>query len=434
LWARASGPATLDVEYALDAGFSHPRRGPSVRVTAETDFTGQLELRKLQPATRYHYRITARPDSGAPATAAGSFVTAPKTKDSRNVRFLWAGDLGGQALCRRPQLGYTIFDAMTALRPDFVFFAGDMIYADSPCTSPPNLPGSDFVAKTLEQFRQRWRYNREDPHHLRLLASTSMISQWDDHEVTNDFAGPSEPLMPLGRQAYFEFHPITRADSERYRLYRRFVWGHELELIVLDNRQYRDANAKPDGPGKTMLGARQLAWLLESLARSKARWKIVATSVPFSVPTGTDARTKGRDAWANGSTASRPEGEPTGWEREMMQIFEAIRARPVTNLVWITTDVHFAQFARLDPFGNGSLVCHELISGPLHAVTNRPSELDTTLHPERLFAEGPLYNFGAISIDAATHRLTAEIIGVPATAPPETEPSVRYKLVLDPVR
>lgn len=41
----------------------------------------------------------------------------------------------------------------------------------------------------------------------------------------------------------------------------------------------------------------QLAWLYESLLDSTALWKIIVTSVPLSIPTGTgdDAR----DGWAN---------------------------------------------------------------------------------------------------------------------------------------
>jgi alkaline phosphatase D len=432
LWARANGPATLETELDTDPAFTRPTRGPARAVDGATGFAARLPLDGLRPATRYHYRIRARTASAVSGDAAGSFVTAPEAQAARDVRLLWAGDLGGQGYCRKPDHGYTIFDSMTARAPDFVLFSGDMIYADSPCPAPPNLPGSEFVASTLEEYRQRWRYNRDDPHFQKFLGSTSMIVQWDDHEVKNDF-GPAEPLMPTGLRALFEYHPIAVSSQERYRLYRKFRWGKELELFVLDNRQYRAPNTEPDGPRKTMLGAAQRRWLLDAVGKSDAVWKVIASSVPITVPTGTDAAVKGRDAWASGPGPTGPSGRETGWETELRAIFEALRARRVENVVWLTTDVHFAQFARLDAFGDGSLVMHELISGPLSAVSLKPpAELDATFHPQRLWAEGELFNFGSLALDAATHRVTAEIVGVPLAAPPGTPTEVRQKLVLEP--
>lgn len=424
LWARASVSSTLECEYSLDANFTRLRKGPSREVSPGTDFTGQITLTGLQPETRYYYRLQARNSAGTSSREMGSFLTAPRPNDRRNVRFLWAGDLGGQSRCRTAERGYEIFGAMTTLSPDFVLFSGDMIYADVPCLSPPNLPGAGFAAKTLGEFRQRWKYNRDDFQHKKLLASTSMVTQWDDHEVANDFAGPIEPLMPAGRQAYFEYHPLTRSSDESFRLYRSSRWGKEMELFVLDNRQYRAANTDPDSEEKSMLGRQQFEWLVRSLSQSDAVWKIIATSVPLTIATGTNWQTKGRDGWANGSTAGGSPGDRTGWEHELLELFKTIRNRKIANVIWVTTDVHFAQVASLDPFDDGKPFSYELISGPLSAVSSKPGALDTTLHPARLYAEGEFYNFGQVSIDAKTHRLTAEIVG---------QTSVRYTLRLEPV-
>ena len=423
LWARASVSSTLESEYSLDANFTRPRKGPSREVSAATDFTGQITLTGLQPETRYYYRVQARNGAGASSRETGSVLTAPRPNDRRNVRFLWAGDLGGQNFCRTAERGYEIFGAMTALSPDFVLFSGDMIYADGPCLSPPNLPGAGFAAKTLDEYRRRWKYNRDDPHHKKFLGSTSMVTQWDDHEVTNDF-GPFEPLMPAGRQAYFEYHPLTRSSDESFRLYRSLRWGKEMELFVLDNRQYRAANSDPDSGEKSMLGRQQFQWLIQSLSRSDAVWKIIATSVPLTIATGTNWQTKGRDGWANGDTTSGFPGERTGWEYELLELFKIIRDRKIANVIWVTTDVHHAQIASLDPFDQGKPFSYELISGPLSAASFKPGALDTTLHPVRLYAEGEFYNFGQVSIDARTHRLTAEIVD---------QTSVRYTLRLEPV-
>ena len=85
----------------------------------------------------------------------------------------------------------------------------------------------------------------------------------------------------------------------------------------------------------------------------------------------------------------------------------------VANVVFIATDVHFASQFRYEQDFDGDddlLLFHELVSGPLSAVRRAaPSELDPTLHPVVLYAEGDIFNFGTVRIgeggpDAPTLR------------------------------
>lgn len=46
-----------------------------------------------------------------------------------------------------------------------------------------NNPSKDFVAVTLEQFRDNWKYNFGDEKMQKFLAETPVFVQWDDHEV-----------------------------------------------------------------------------------------------------------------------------------------------------------------------------------------------------------------------------------------------------------
>jgi alkaline phosphatase D len=197
--------------------------------------------------------------------------------------------------------------------------------------------------------------------------------------------------------------PATTSRA-RDRLYRRFRWGRHLELFLLDTRFYRDANTAPDDgeAPKTMLGAEQRAWLVEGVASSDATWKVVVSSVPISIPTGGAAR----DGWANYDTDQ-------GFERELLEILSAWRAAGVRNLVFVTTDVHFATGFRYAPFPDLSFL--EFVSGPLNAGLFPKLELDDTLRPERLFLYAPpgpgavdglddalrWFNFGEMEIDAA---------------------------------
>jgi alkaline phosphatase D len=151
-----------------------------------------------------------------------------------------------------------------------------------------------------------------------------------------------------------------------------------------------------------MLAEKQLSWLLKGLAQSSATWKIIASSVPLSAPTGSMAWLRGRDGWASGYLF-------TGFETELLKIVDFIRTHPVHNVVWVTTDVHFAQFTAYDPDKDGAVDFHELVSGPLSAILGEPEFLDSTLNPQVLYQGSGFYNFGVVRIDGQSKDLTAEI-------------------------
>jgi len=386
VWARAPapGPVTLEVGRADHRG---GRRRLSAAATAETDLTVKLRVEGLTPATRHAYRVAFGRDA-----IDGEFVTAPGPGVAQPLTLVWSGDLGGGGRCRSPASGYPIFRALAGRRPDLFLFVGDTIYADHRCRVPENVAGADFRAADLPGFRAKHRYNRADPAVQAFFRGTSVWAIWDDHEVRNDFAGPEEPLMAVGRRAFTEYWPIEPPAEDRHRLYRRARWGRLVEIFILDTRQYRSPNHTPDGPEKTMLGAAQREWLLAGLRDSGAAWKLVVSSVPLSIPTGRVAR----DGWANGSMHLNPEGTPTGFEHELGLIVRALAERRVRNVVWLVADVHRAEVIRHAPLPG--LVFHELVAGPLSAGTGRPGALDDTLKPTRLFGEGGYYNFGELRV------------------------------------
>ena len=459
IWARANAAAWLQVEYAEDAGFSQPTSVAPTQTLPAADYTATVTLNDLTPDTRYYYRVWVsdakdRPRPDQSRLAVGTFQTAPSASTSassrRAVSFVFGADLGGQGFCRHPEQGYAIFEAMLALKPDFFVANGDMIYADNACPAErPLQPGEEVLLnvpgdfpgvadpnvdwENLDQLRdvfwRHWRYNRADSAFQHFLQAVPMYVQWDDHEVINDFgAGWSywnpqnthrrgyQNLVRIGREATFLYAPISRHPDEPNRIYRSFRWGQDLELFLLDARSYRSRNDLPDTPDhhKTLLGTAQLAWLKQGLAESTASWKVVSSDVPLSIPTGSNPDVFGRDGWANGPEPEpqiTPQHEPesgaesgfaaqTGFEREMLDLMHALDAADIKNLVFVTTDVHFAATLRyaVDADGDGDMLhFHEFVTGPLRAISlpaNIQAELDPTLTPTLLYAEGEVFNFG----------------------------------------
>lgn len=395
VWARGAAPGWLNVVAHSPAGTV---RGVA-HASRERDLAAKLELDGLAPGTRYRLEawLTRAPDLALPPRSAlrASFTTAPAAERVEPVLFGWGGDIGGQNVCRDVTQGYPVFRTLARAHLAFFVGLGDMIYADELCQARggygnAQVAGAFPRSTRLDDFRAHWAYNRADPGYQRFLAGTPYVAVWDDHEVSNDIdpfydhaaADPSIRLMPLALRALLEWNPIAEPPATPRRLYRSLRWGRHLELVVLDTRQYRDPNYAADTRErpKTMLGREQRAWLDERL-RSDATWIVVVSSVPMSVPTGQESR--GRDGWANDEGA-------TGYERELLDILGTARRTGARNLLWITTDVHFATGFRYHPFADDpSFVVYEVATGPMNAGLFPSQRLDTTLRPERLFMFAP---------------------------------------------
>jgi alkaline phosphatase D len=391
LWTRTSQPATVRFEVSEDASFKKPIV-KTEKATSKHDLTVQVKITRLKPDTLYYYRVQALPGS---YQVSGTFKTAPAENELKPLTIVWGGDTGGQG--KIPP--FKAFSAMADLKPDFFLFSGDTIYADNATPAVPNPP-----SKNIEDFRAKYKENRTDSNLRKLLQSTSTYAIWDDHEVINDFSGPFEPLTSTGFQAFTDYWPMLEERSSSGKLYHKFSWGDTVDLFILNNRSYRDPNTKLDGQDKTMLGQEQLEWLKKELLRSDAQVKLIASSVPISIPTG---KPNARDGWANGDNLNP--NDKTGYEHEFAKISKFIVENKIKNVNFVTADVHFADIIQYDPDHNGTVDYRELASGPIGAGVGQPPTLDPTFGPERIYAEGGFFNFGVIKIDPGQKQMTVEI-------------------------
>jgi alkaline phosphatase D len=477
VWSRVNDqPAQMNVEYDTNANFSNPL-SKTAQANSTTDFTAQTKLDGLKPDTRYYYRVWFSPsnivnntnsDTSSDLSATsdiaeqievGTFRTAPSFNMSSNssssnaISFIWAADLGGQNYCRNAdEGGYSIFKSMQSLSPDFFIANGDMIYADGACpTQGPifnsstnnqtitwtNIQG-DFksiadpsvdwnnVTEVRSIFLDHWKYNRNDTYFKEFLSNVSMYSQWDDHEIINDFGSkwPDWNLFSTDREGYpnivkegtnaFLYYSPVGSDNNNNNdtendpdtnIYRSFNWGKDLDLFILDARSYRSQNHIADTPesNKTMLGEEQLQWLKQELSNSNATWKVISSDVPISIPTGSNASILGRDGWANGNETDNY-SYYTGFESELRDLLRFIDEHHMKNIVFITTDVHFPAFIRynFDLNNDGNMTeIHEFVSGPISAFRLGVPfpQLDETFNPSLLYGEGNIFNFGYIRIE-----------------------------------
>jgi len=354
LWTRVDAEAEVTAEVASDGQFEQVVASERLQAKAENDFVVKASIEGLDPDASYFYRFLS-PDGTASPT--GTFLTAPAETVASDVVFAYSAD---SASYLQP---FTLLSTVVEDDPDFFIYLGDTVIAD------PDVEGMAH-ATTLPEYRQLYKDNREDEHLRKLLAATSTYAIWDDHEVVNDFAGETvDPdMLAAGRQAFFEYNPIRQHTVDPYRLYRSFRWGKDVELFILDERQYRSAEAfclDEEGetlqfptrigdvacleglrdPSRTILGTEQKEWLKQVLLDSDAKFKFIINEVPIS-----EFILLPYDRW---------EGYPA--EREELLTF--ITDNGIENVIFLTTDLHGAVVNTLE---NG---CMEIIIGPIARET-----------------------------------------------------------------
>jgi len=282
------------------------RRGAAVAEAAHAHSV-HLEIHGLAPGRPYWYRFT----SGAAQSRIGKAASLPAPGARVDaLRFAFVS-------CSNYEQGYfSAYRHLADEQPDLVLFLGDYIYEYIERRRPTVRLHSDGVeATTLATYRNRYAQYRRDADLQRLHATAPMLVTWDDHEVDNDYAGEwsatfADPVKFAARraaayQAFYEHMPLRpqRYDARAHavRLHDRFAFGDLLEVSLIDLCQYRSRLACPTppdrgrghletlascpeilDPSRSFLGHRQEGWLMDGLARSRARWNVIAQSTLMS--------------------------------------------------------------------------------------------------------------------------------------------------------
>jgi len=455
VWARADRPSRMLVEVATTESFKDARHAGFVDALPESDFTAKMLLDGLPSSQDVFYRVRFQ-DLSSPTILSepqvGRFRTAPS--DRRSVSFVWSGDTAGQGWgIDESRGGMRTYTTMLKNRPDFFIHNGDNIYADGPIKAEVKLPNGEVwrnivteekskPAETLAEFRGNYKYNLLDKNLRAFNAEIPTFSQWDDHEVTNNW-WPGEELTRAehkakkyveknallmaarSSRAFHEYMPMRETQLEPGRVYRKISYGPSLDVFMLDMRSYRGPNGEGKeegyGPNAYFLGPQQLAWLKRELMNSRATWKVIAADMPIGLMITYDGARK----WGFEGVAQGEPGAPKGRELEIADLLSFIKHAGVKNTVWLTADVHYtaahyydpnkAAFQDFEPFW-------EFVSGPIHAGTFGPNELDKTFGPQLVYVKAPakgqgpnlpptegMQFFGHVAIDGASQQMTVTL-------------------------
>jgi alkaline phosphatase D len=377
LWTRIEPAAfdpdiSLGVQVARDEDFNEivyeGLIDSAERIRAH-DYTIKVDLDgQLAPDTEYCYRFVY--DDIASRT--GHCQTLPEPDDDIDaVSF-------AVLTCQNYLNGY--FSALHHVAEedvDFVIHLGDFIYESDAgdfkglgsyeySGRDLSLPSGHDRVRTLEDYRYLHREYRKDRFLQEVLESHTLIAGWDDHEMVNDIYWDHTVDAPAGdhprsddpdfmtdliadaMHAWWEFMPARieydpngESLQDRFRLWRSLQFGELVDLVLTDERLFRDppreAIATPDNvgphrepPGRSMLGEEQREWLIDTLTSSEATWTVWADevlTVPFRLGSGPISLYPVQGGW-------------DGYTRERLQITEAIAEADVDNYVTITGDMH----------------------------------------------------------------------------------------------
>jgi alkaline phosphatase D len=357
LWTRLGEikrTSKLNLLVATDRKFGNVVEEKLVTAREDRDFTARTFVKGLKPDKHYFYRFVTE-DSKSPV---GRFKTAPPLNSSRPVRIAFYS-------CQHYEAGF--YNAQRAIANekdlDLVLCLGDYIYEYSGGsgvrrdTSGNNRDGD---TQLLSEYWQKYRLYKSDPNLKAMHAAHPFLAVWDDHEVEDNYADgqpssaqqdpnttqlkhyprrvPFAQREANGYRAFFNYMPRSRFKADRRRIFEEYRLGKLVDLLLTDERQYRDRQpcndeqldlaGCPDAESpRTMLGQRQLDWFLQNLKASPATWKlwgtelmVMATRIAPGVPAQVDA-------W-------------DGYSYERKRILDFILDNNIQNVVAVTGDIH----------------------------------------------------------------------------------------------
>ena len=282
---RYSSP---DTTFSSDWSYVSPYR----------DYTFKTAIQGLRPATRYAVVIEGRKGADGPVSrVSGGFSTPPRPEvavpvvfTASTCQYFWSHD--------DPVRGFKIYESMLALDPQFHCQTGDYVYYDKPGPMADNLPLA----------RHKWNAINGWPSLVDFYRQIPLYIQKDDHDLLKDDASVAssafgELTFQDGQRIWEEQTPIGE------RAYRTVRWGKDLQVWIVEGRDFRSDNALADGPEKTILGGEQIEWLKATVRASDASFKVLISSTPVVGP-DRDAK---KDNHANAS--HRTEGQ---WLRKFL--------------------------------------------------------------------------------------------------------------------
>ncbi len=273
-----------------------------------------------------------------------------------------------------------IFNNIVQHDPDLFVFLGDNIYGDT---------------ESMDTLRAKYGRLESKASFKHLKSKVPIIATWDDHDYGWNDIGKNYPYKAESKEIFLDFfeEPESSARRDHLGIYHSYLYNygeHQLQIILLDGRTFRDDLKPYDGEfdedrryrfysndyaphtstAPTLLGEEQWKWL-ETQLQVPADIRIIGSGTQFGI------EYNGYEAWAN-------------FPHEQERMLELINKTKANGVFFISGDVHYSEISKL-----------ETDFYPIYDFTS--SGLSSTwlfATPNKNRIEGPIMenHFGLISI------------------------------------
>lgn len=327
--------------------------------TQSQGYTVKLDAAGLNEDRHYWYRFI---DDNSAVSPVGRTRTMPSPgRPTERLRFAIAS-------CSNFPAGFFSVYRMIANRPDIdaVLHLGDYIYEYANGEyGGERVVAPDHEMVTLEDYRLRYATYRKDADLAEVHRIFPMIAVWDDHESTNDSykdgaeshnegEGDWETRKQAAIQAYYEWMPIrpAQAADDFGLIYRRFVYGDLVDLMMLDTRLVGRDQQLELGAGeferfdesRELLGPKQREWLFENLNDSKTqniRWRVLGQQIMLGQLQLAELPNLGaQGAAALSSVLAFNMDQWDGYAAERLRLLNHVEDNDINNLLVLTGDIH----------------------------------------------------------------------------------------------
>ncbi|MFY8190099.1 MAG: alkaline phosphatase D family protein [Bacteroidia bacterium] len=290
--------------------------------------------------------------------------------------------------------------------PDFSFLAGSCLYINDSAYDRPGVPygkstdilnsmantPADFMLwlgdnvymreadySSVSGMERRYLHTRSEPKLQPLLAKMNHYAIWDDHDYGDNDANKTFEHK-LTSQNLFSEYWVNRSSNYLYEDGIYYSFKHsDAEFFMLDNRWFRDeSNLNEQFISKTQLGAKQLDWLKNKLAHSKAVFKFVCVGGQFL------------NEHTNKESFNL-------YKKERQEIIQFIVEQKISGVVFLTGDRHHTELIKNDDvkeklgYSLYDLTSSSITAGPSSIVGSdeekNPMRVANTLTAENNFCQ-----------------------------------------------
>ena len=281
-------------------------------VNPNKNFTHQFEIHGLLAGEEYDVLLEGRKNRKRKISHSikGQFKTPPDRDIVKEINFFIVtctayGSVDSKA-------GYKFYNNAQKLAPEFFVHTGDVVYYDR-------------RGKTSSLARWHWDRMYSYPIHIEFHKQITSYFMKDDHDTWMNDCYPDLETRFMGEFTFEKGLQVFREEVPMgEKTYRKFRWGNDLEIWLVEGRDFRSPNPMPDGPQKTIWGEEQMEWFKNTVKASDATFKILISPTPV---VGPDRRNK-NDNHAN---------EGFAYEGQMLREFISAQE----NMVVVCGDRHW---------------------------------------------------------------------------------------------